>query len=110
MTDWQALERSAELAALTRARRRFLLPALLATAAFYGGFVVLCAFARDALDATLLDPFTLAHAWAVALFPFALVVALLYLRWCTRHVDPLAAAFVAARTTEPEREAEAVGR
>jgi uncharacterized membrane protein (DUF485 family) len=88
-TDWRAVERSPEFGELVRMRRRFLAPALVAVAVFYGGFVLVVALAPAALDETLASPFTVAHAWALAQIPFAWAVAALYLRWCTRRIDPL---------------------
>jgi uncharacterized membrane protein (DUF485 family) len=99
-TDWRAIERSREFGDLMRARRRFLAPALAAVTLFYGGFVLAAALDPDALDTAVGGPFTLAHAWAVAQIPFAWVVALLYLRWCTRRIDPLTALTAQAASSD----------
>jgi uncharacterized membrane protein (DUF485 family) len=110
-TDWQAVERSPEFHELVRARRRFLVPALIAIALFYGGFVVGAAAAPEALSETVAAPFTVGHVWAILQIPFAWIVATLYLRWCTQRVDPLTARIAgveqgpqAAPGTAPELE------
>jgi uncharacterized membrane protein (DUF485 family) len=102
-TDWREVERSPEFGELVRMRRKFLAPALIAVVLFYGGFVLVAAVAPTALDETLVAPFTVAHAWALAQIPFAWAVATLYLRWCTRRVDPLTRLTArAALATRPE--------
>ena len=100
--DWRDAERSSEFAALIRERRRFLLPALVAVALFYGGFVVMAAFGRDALAATIAEPFTVGEVWALSQIPFAWIVALLYMRRCTREIDPLAERVRLTSATTPD--------
>jgi uncharacterized membrane protein (DUF485 family) len=53
------------------------------------------------MGATLIDPFTLGELWAVAQIPVAWIVAGLYLRHCTRRIDPLAAQVLLAAESLP---------
>jgi uncharacterized membrane protein (DUF485 family) len=89
-TDWEELERSPEFQELVAARRRFVMPALAVFIAWFGGFLVLTAYARDFMAKRPFGWFSWAYLLALSLIVMTWLIAWLYLRWSERHLAPLA--------------------
>lgn len=87
--SWEHIERSEEFRALVARRRRFVVPALAVWAAWFGTFLVLCAFGRDFMGQSIYEGFTVDYAWALSLIALTWVIAWLYLRMSTRSLEPL---------------------
>jgi uncharacterized membrane protein (DUF485 family) len=88
--DWEGLERSPEFQELVTERRRFVVPALAVFVAWFGGFLVLTAYARDFMSRTPIGSISWAYILALSLIVMTWLIAWLYLRWCDRHLAPLA--------------------
>jgi uncharacterized membrane protein (DUF485 family) len=80
---------SRELAELTAARRRFVVPALIVFAVFYGGFLICVGYAQSFMATRVIGAFTWAYIWAFALILMTWVIALSYLRYSDRTLAPL---------------------
>ena len=89
-TDWEGLERSAEFRELVAARRRFVVPALVVFVVWFGGFLVLTAYARDFMAKQPFGSVSWAYLLALSLILMTWLIAWLYLRWSQRHLAPLA--------------------
>jgi uncharacterized membrane protein (DUF485 family) len=89
-TDWEGLERSTEFQELVAARRRFVLPALAVFVVWFGGFLVLTAYARGFMAKHVFGSFSWAYLLALSLIVMTWLIAWLYLRWSQRHLAPLA--------------------
>jgi uncharacterized membrane protein (DUF485 family) len=88
--DWEGLERSREFQRLVSERRRFVVPAIAVFVAWCGGFIVLTGYAREFLSRTPIGSLSWAYILALSLILMTWLIAWLYLRWCDRHVAPLA--------------------
>jgi uncharacterized membrane protein (DUF485 family) len=88
--DWEGLERSPEFQELVTERRRFVVPALAVFVVWFGGFLVLTAYARDFMRRTPIGSFSWAYILALSLIVMTWLIAWLYLRWCDRNLAPLA--------------------
>jgi uncharacterized membrane protein (DUF485 family) len=100
--DWEALEESPEFQRLVGERRRFVLPALGAFVALFGGFLVLTAYARDFMAKQPIGSFSWAYLLALGLIVMTWTIVWLYLRWSERHLAPLAEQ-IAGADAESER-------
>ena len=76
-------------------RRRFLVPALAVFVVWFGGFLVLTAYARDFMRKTPIGSLSWAYLLALSLIAMTWLLAWLYLRWSDRHLAPLAERMVA---------------
>ena len=94
--DWAKLEASADFQELVAARRRFVVPALAVFVVWFGGFLVLTAYARDFMTEKAIGNFTWAYVLAGSLIPMTWLIAFLYLRWSDRKLAPIAARIVKA--------------
>jgi uncharacterized membrane protein (DUF485 family) len=88
--DWEGLERSHEFQRLVSRRRRFVVPALAVFVVWFGGFIVLSAYARDFMQRTPIGSVSWAYILALSLIVMTWLIAWMYLRWCDRELDPLA--------------------
>jgi uncharacterized membrane protein (DUF485 family) len=86
--DWDRVERSDEFQALAGARRRVVAPLLALFVVWYGGFLVLAAYARGFMAETIYRGFTVAYAAALSLVLMTWLIAFLYLRAARRTIDP----------------------
>ena len=100
--DWERLERSPEFQELVATRRRFVVPALVVFVIWFGGFLVLTAYARDFMAKTPIGSVSWAYLFALSLIVMTWLITWLYLRWSQRHLAPLADR-IAAANTEDER-------
>jgi uncharacterized membrane protein (DUF485 family) len=88
--DWEELERSPEFQQLVATRRRFVVPALAVFVVWFGGFLVLSAYARDFMVKRPFGWFSWAYLLALSLIVMTWLITWLYLRWSERHLAPLA--------------------
>ena len=89
--DWQAAENSPEFKELTRARRRFVVPATIFFLAWYFGFIILAGYAEDFMGREFItDGLTVGYALALSQFIMVWVLVWLYLRKADSTFDPLA--------------------
>lgn len=89
-TTREGAEGARELSELTRARRRFVVPALIVFAVIYGGFLLCVAYAQSFMATKAIGAFTWAYVWAFALILMTWAIALAYLRYSDRTLAPLA--------------------
>jgi uncharacterized membrane protein (DUF485 family) len=101
MAEWEDIGRSEEFRALVARRRKFVVPALLVWAAWFGAFIVLSGVARDFMGSSIYGGFTVDYAWALSLIVLTWAIAWLYLRASARTFDPLA-----ERAAQPQRRRE----
>ncbi len=87
--DWATLEQSAEFRELTARRRRFVLPAMAATATLYGAFIVLASWGRKFMASSIYQGFTVAYAFGVALIIGVWLVAWRYVRFSNQTLTPM---------------------
>jgi uncharacterized membrane protein (DUF485 family) len=87
--DWAALERSPEFQELVATRRRFVAPALTVFVIWFGGFLILTAYARDFMGDKVIGNLTWAYLFALSLIAMTWLIAWLYLRWSERKLVPL---------------------
>lgn len=88
--DWEAIEHSPEFRELLGARRRVALTELGIVAVWFGGFLILSAYARGFMDKLLWGGFSVAYALALSLIPMVWALAVYYIRVSDRELDPLA--------------------
>jgi uncharacterized membrane protein (DUF485 family) len=89
-TDWGEIERSPDFHALVASRRRFVLPALVVFAVWFGGFLVLTAYARDFMAKDVVGAIPWAYVLALSLIVMTWLITWLYLRWSDARLAPLA--------------------
>ena len=77
------------------------MPALAVFLVWFGGFLVLTAYARDFLSKTPIGSLSWAYLLALSLIVMTWLLAWLYLRWSDRHLAPRAERMAA---DSPERE------
>jgi uncharacterized membrane protein (DUF485 family) len=66
------------------------MPALIVFVLWFGGFLVLTAYARDFMAKTPIGSLSWAYLLALTLIVMTWLIAWLYLRWSDRHLAPLA--------------------
>jgi uncharacterized membrane protein (DUF485 family) len=86
--DWEQVERSEQFQELAATRRRVVLPLLIVFVVWYGGFLVLTAYARDFMAETIYRGFTVAYAAAFSVIVMTWLVAFIYIRATRSGVDP----------------------
>ena len=100
--DWGRAERSPELQALVRERRRFVLPGTVFFLVWYLGFVALCGWAPDFMGESIYRGFTVGYAIALSQFLMTAVLGVMYLRRADHVWEPLRErAAAVARGEEP---------
>jgi uncharacterized membrane protein (DUF485 family) len=88
--DWDAVEQSPEFAELTRRRRRIAVVGMSVFGVWFGGFLVLTAWARDFMAESIYRGFTVAYALALSLIVMTWLIAFFYIRAARTQLDPLA--------------------
>lgn len=78
--NWEALAASARFKALLRAKRRFVVPAMLSFIAYYFALPALVGYARPLMEKRVLGPVNLAYLFALSQFFMAWIIAALYVR------------------------------
>jgi uncharacterized membrane protein (DUF485 family) len=89
--DWEAIERSPEFQELVTRRRSFVLPATIFFLAWYMGFILLTAYAKDFMSERVYEGLTVGYCLALTQFVMVLVLGLMYLSRSAKVYDPLAA-------------------
>jgi len=88
--DWDALGERDEFRELVRLRRRFVIPAMIVFAVWFGGFLLLAAYARDFMGKTPIGDISWAYIIALSLIPMTWAIAFGYVRYADRNLTPLA--------------------
>lgn len=88
--DWAGLAASAKFRALLKAKRRFIVPAMIFFIVYYFALPVLIGYARPFMEKRVLGPVNLAYLFALSQFFMAWIIAALYVRAAARF-DRMAA-------------------
>ena len=84
VTDWEAIAASARFKELLRAKRRFIIPAMIVFIVYYFALPVLVGYARPLMEKRVLGPVNLAYLFALSQFFMAWIIAALYVRAANR--------------------------
>jgi uncharacterized membrane protein (DUF485 family) len=93
VTEHEVYERIAsetDFADLRRRYRRFAFPATVAFMVWYITYVVCNNWARDFMDTRVVGNINIAVVFGLLQFASTFVIAYLYARYSTKHLDPLA--------------------
>jgi uncharacterized membrane protein (DUF485 family) len=88
--DWGRIARSAAFQTLTTARRRFVVPAAIASLGWFLAFILLCGLAQDFMAESVYQGLTVAYVLGLSQIVMVWVVSWLYLRVSDRRLDALA--------------------
>ena len=94
--DWERLAASERFRNLLKAKRRFVVPAMIFFIVYYFALPVLIGYARPFMERRVLGPVNLAYLFALSQFFMAWIVAGLYVRAAARF-DQMAADAVSER-------------
>jgi len=94
VVDWERLAASERFRNLLRAKRRFIVPAMIFFILYYFALPVLIGYARPFMEKRVLGPVNLAYLFALSQFFMAWIIAALYVRAAARF-DKMAADVVA---------------
>ena len=83
-TDWEAIAASAQFKELLRAKRRFIIPAMIVFVVYYFALPVLVGYARPFMEKRVLGVVNLAYLFALSQFFMAWIIAALYVRAANR--------------------------
>ncbi len=83
-SDWEAIAASARFKALLRAKRRFIIPAMIVFVVYYFALPVLVGYARPRMEKRVLGPVNLAYLFALSQFFMAWMIAGFYMRAANR--------------------------
>ena len=82
--NWEAIAASPRFKELLRAKRRFVVPAMIFFIVYYFALPVLVGYARPFMEKRVLGPVNLAYLFALSQFFMAWIVAALYVRAANR--------------------------
>ena len=82
--DWEKLAASARFRNLLKAKRRFIVPAMIFFIVYYFALPVLIGYARPFMETRVLGPVNLAYLFALSQFFMAWIIAALYVRAAAR--------------------------
>ena len=88
--DWEKLAASNRFRALLKAKRRFIVPAMIFFILYYFALPVLIGYARPFMETRVLGPVNIAYLFALSQFFMAWIIAALYVRAAARF-DRMAA-------------------
>lgn len=91
--DWEKLAASERFRALLKAKRRFIVPAMIFFVVYYFALPVLIGYARPFMETRVLGPVNLAYLFALSQFFMAWIIAALYVRAAARF-DKMAAGVI----------------
>jgi uncharacterized membrane protein (DUF485 family) len=91
--DWERLAASERFQNLLKAKRRFVVPAMIFFVAYYFALPVLIGYARPFMEKRVWGPVNLAYLFALSQFFMAWIIAALYVRAAARF-DKMAAAVI----------------
>jgi uncharacterized membrane protein (DUF485 family) len=81
---WEAIATSARFKELLRAKRRFIIPAMIVFIVYYFALPVLVGYARPLMEKRVLGPVNVAYLFALSQFFMAWIIAALYVRAANR--------------------------
>jgi uncharacterized membrane protein (DUF485 family) len=91
--DWERLAASERFRNLLKAKRRFVIPAMIFFIAYYFALPVLIGYARPFMEKRVWGPVNLAYFFALSQFFMAWIIAALYVRAAARF-DKMAAGVI----------------
>jgi uncharacterized membrane protein (DUF485 family) len=91
--DWEKLAASERFRNLLKAKRRFIVPAMIFFIVYYFALPVLIGYARPFMERRVLGPVNLAYLFALSQFFMAWIIAALYVRAAARF-DKMAAGVI----------------
>lgn len=94
IVDWERLAASERFRNLLKAKRRFIVPAMIFFIVYYFALPVLIGYARPFMETKVLGPVNLAYLFALSQFFMAWIIAGLYVRAAARF-DRMAAETIA---------------
>jgi uncharacterized membrane protein (DUF485 family) len=90
VVDWERLAASDRFGKLLKAKRRFIVPAMIFFIAYYFALPVLIGYARPFMEKQVFGPVNIAYLFALSQFFMAWIIAALYIRAAARF-DKMAA-------------------
>ena len=87
--DWEAIERSDRFHELTTSRRRLVVPLFAVFVVWFGGYLLLTAYAHDFMGKSIYSGFTVGYLLAISQIAMAWLLAWIYIRGATRTLEPL---------------------
>lgn len=93
VVDWERLAGSEKFRELLKAKRRFIIPAMVFFIVYYFALPVLIGYARPFMEARVFGPVNLAYLFALSQFFMAWIIAALYVRAAARF-DKMAAGVI----------------
>ena len=84
LTNWEAIAASAQFRELLRAKRRFVVPAMILFVAYYFALPVLVGYARPLMERRVIGALNIAYLFALSQFAMAWILAWLYVRAAAR--------------------------
>ena len=100
--DWERLAASERFRNLLKAKRRFIVPAMIFFIAYYFALPVLIGYARPFMEKQVFGPVNLAYLFALSQFFVAWIIAALYVRAAARF-DKMAAGVISASDARGKR-------
>ena len=94
--DWERLAASERFRNLLKAKRRFVIPAMIFFVTYYFALPVLIGYARPFMEKRVWGPVNLAYLFALSQFFMAWIIAALYVRAAARF-DKMAAGVISTR-------------
>ena len=91
--DWDKLASSERFRSLIKAKRRFIVPAMIFFIVYYFALPVLIGYARPFMETRVWGPVNLAYLFALSQFFMAWIIAALYVRAAARF-DKMAAGVI----------------
>jgi uncharacterized membrane protein (DUF485 family) len=82
--SWEAVAASAKFRALLRAKRRFIIPAVIVFIVYYFALPVLVGYARPLMERRVIGSVNIAYLFALSQFFMAWIIAGLYVRAANR--------------------------
>ncbi len=82
--DWEAIAAGARFKELLRAKRRFIIPAMVFFIIYYFALLVLVGYARPLMQKRVLGQVNIAYLFALSQFLTAWIIAALYVRRAAR--------------------------
>jgi uncharacterized membrane protein (DUF485 family) len=100
VVEWERLAASEQFRDLLKAKRRFIVPAMIFFVVYYFALPVLIGYARPFMEKRVLGPVNLAYLFALSQFFMAWIIAGLYVRAAARF-DKMAAKVIGPENREP---------
>ena len=82
--DWEAIAASSRFKELMRAKKRFIIPAMIFFIVYYFALPVLVGYARPLMETRVFGPVNIAYLFALSQFFMAWIIAALYVRAANR--------------------------